>query len=90
LHPQGLGQLLGLGTAWAMLISALQVFGVLDEIKVNVKMISQGASKTNISLIVPTESARMAVQSIHAMFFGVHDVCAASEAALNKAKPSQM
>lgn len=66
----------------------LQVFGVLDEINVNVKMISQGASKTNISLIVTNESAKTAVQSIHAMFFGVQDMCAASDAALNKVKPT--
>jgi aspartate kinase len=65
----------------------LQVFGVLDEMNVNVKMISQGASKTNISLIVSNESAKTAVQSIHAMFFGVHNVCAASDVALNKDKP---
>ena len=51
-------------------------------------MISQGASKTNISLIVPNDTAKLAVQSIHAMFFGVHADCAASDAALNKDKPT--
>lgn len=66
----------------------MQVFGVLDEIHINVKMISQGASKTNISLIVPSDTAKLAVQSIHAMFFGVHADCAASDAALNKDKPT--
>lgn len=50
----------------------------------------QGASKTNISLIVPTESASAAVERLHAEFFGVTDECAASEAALSKVKPMQM
>jgi aspartate kinase len=68
----------------------LQVFSVLDDLDINVKMISQGASKTNISLIVPSESAEEAVKALHADFFGVTDACAASEAALNKAKPAAM
>lgn len=67
----------------------VQVFGVLDELHVNVKMISQGASKTNISLIVEQEHAKIAAQSIHAMFFGVTDCVAASNAALSKDKPLQ-
>lgn len=50
----------------------------------------QGASKTNISLIVPTEKAHAAVQRLHAEFFGVSDECAASEAALEKVKPMAM
>lgn len=65
----------------------LQVFGVLDDLDINVKMISQGASKTNISLIVPLDDAESAVQALHAEFFGVTDACAASEAALAKAAP---
>lgn len=51
---------------------------------INVKMISQGASKTNISLIVASDRASAAVQSLHAAFFGVTDTCAASTAALDK------
>lgn len=71
-----------------LIFELLQVFGVLDEMQINVKMISQGASKTNISLIVATQKAKTAVQSIHAAFLGVQDICAASEAALNKEKPT--
>lgn len=63
------------------------MFGVLDEHGINVKMISQGASKTNISLIVPSNDAPVAVQALHAEFFGVTDACAASAAALVKDVP---
>ena len=66
----------------------MQVFAVLDEHGINVKMISQGASKTNISLIVPSKDASVAVQALHAEFFGVTDTCAASIAAMNKAVPT--
>lgn len=50
----------------------------------------QGASKTNISLIVPTQHAHAAIQRLHAGFFGVSDECAASEAALTKGQPMKM
>lgn len=50
----------------------------------------QGASKTNISLIVPSKNAHAAVQRLHAEFFGISDECAASEAALRKVKPTHM
>ena len=36
---------------------------------VNVQMMSQGASKTNISLIVSEEEAKKAVKALHAEFF---------------------
>ena len=65
------------------------MFSVLHSHHINVKMISQGASKTNISLIVPSETAPVAVQALHAEFFGVTDACAASTAALDKARPVQ-
>ena len=47
----------------------LQVFKVLGREDINVKMMSQGASKTNISLIVDDTEGRQAVQSLHAEFF---------------------
>jgi aspartate kinase len=63
---------------------------VLDDLNINVKMISQGASKTNISLIVPSGDAEIAVQELHAEFFGVTNACAASEAALSKVAPTSV
>ena len=47
----------------------LQVFRVLGQENVNVKMMSQGASKTNISLIVADAEARNVVQALHNEFF---------------------
>ena len=47
----------------------LQVFRVLGQENVNVKMMSQGASKTNISLIVADAEARNVVQALHDEFF---------------------
>jgi aspartokinase len=64
------------------------VFSVLDENGINVKMISQGASKTNISLIVPSQDAPVAVRALHAEFFGVTDTTAASTTAFSKAVPT--
>ena len=46
-----------------------QVFKVLGREGVNVQMMSQGASKTNISLIVSEEEAKKAVKALHAEFF---------------------
>ena len=46
-----------------------QVFKVLGREDINVKMMSQGASKTNISLIVDDAEGRQAVQCLHAEFF---------------------
>lgn len=48
----------------------MQVFKVLGQEGVNVQMMSQGASKTNISLIVSEEEAKQAVRALHAEFFG--------------------
>ena len=70
--------------------TVFQVFGVLRDLDVNVKMMSQGASKTNISLIVGADQAKAAVSALHAEFFGVTDDCAASSAAMNKATPTAM
>ena len=47
----------------------MQVFRVLGREDVNVKMMSQGASKTNISLIVADAEARNVVQALHMEFF---------------------
>lgn len=45
------------------------VFRCLRELKINVQMMSQGASKTNISLIVDQRQVNKAVQTIHKCFF---------------------
>ena len=47
----------------------LQVFKVLGREGINVKMMSQGASKNNISLIVSDDEGKNAVQSLHKEFF---------------------
>lgn len=47
-----------------------RVFRVLSDMDVNAEMISQGASMTNISLLVPSESAREAAARLHEEFFG--------------------
>ena len=54
-----------------MLLTAcgLQVFKVLGREGINVKMMSQGASKNNISLIVSDDEGKNAVRSLHQEFF---------------------
>jgi aspartate kinase len=47
----------------------MQVFRVLGREDVNVKMMSQGASKNNISLIVADAEGRTVVQALHDEFF---------------------
>jgi len=46
-----------------------RVFGVLRRESINVKMMSQGASKTNISLIVGNGQGKQAVKALHSEFF---------------------
>ncbi|GAB4818727.1 hypothetical protein N2152v2_005773 [Parachlorella kessleri] len=46
-----------------------RVFKVLGREGVNVQMMSQGASKTNISLIVREDEAKQAVRALHDEFF---------------------
>ena len=46
-----------------------RVFRVLKREEINVKMMSQGASKTNISLIIQNDQGHQAVQALHAEFF---------------------
>lgn len=45
------------------------VFEVLDVLDVQVEMISQGASKVNISLVVKGEHEKKAIQALHSCFF---------------------
>ena len=46
-----------------------QVFQVLSAAGIQVTMLSQGASKVNISLVVPQEQAPAAINALHAHFF---------------------
>lgn len=50
-------------------LSFWQVFKVLGREGINVKMMSQGASKNNISLIVSDDEGKNAVRSLHQEFF---------------------
>lgn len=47
-----------------------RAFRALKEAKVTVKMVSQGASKCNISLLVDDEEGAKATKAIHVEFFG--------------------
>ncbi|XP_068335345.1 aspartokinase 2, chloroplastic-like isoform X2 [Pyrus communis] len=47
-----------------------KAFQVLRTIGVNVQMISQGASKVNISLVVNDDEAEQCVRALHQAFFG--------------------
>ena len=47
-----------------------KAFRALGEVGANVEMISQGASKNNISLVVPMAVAVECVQALHNEFFG--------------------
>merc|ERR1712083_1255946 len=49
------------------------VSAVMAKLGVPIEMISQGASKVNVSLVVPQEHSAKAVQALHACFF--EDVC---------------
>jgi aspartate kinase len=42
---------------------------------VNVRMISQGASKTNIALVMDCEKAQEAVRALHLEFYGETTGC---------------
>lgn len=50
-------------------VLGMQVFRVLGRESITVKMISQGASKTNISLIVDDAEGPRAVTALHDEFF---------------------
>jgi aspartate kinase len=47
-----------------------KVFRCLKGMDVNVEMISQGASKTNIALVMRNEGAPEAVKALHLEFYG--------------------
>jgi aspartate kinase len=47
---------------------AARVFGALNG--VNIFLISQGASSTNLTFVVPEDSVNDAVKQLHATFFG--------------------
>jgi aspartate kinase len=47
-----------------------QGFGALAAENINVQMISQGASKVNISFICDDDEANRVVQILHAVYFG--------------------
>lgn len=47
-----------------------KVFGVLGKEKINVELISQGASKINLSFVVQGEEAEACVGRLHEEFFG--------------------
>ncbi|RVW77995.1 Aspartokinase 1, chloroplastic [Vitis vinifera] len=51
-----------------------KAFNVLRTIGVNVQMISQGASKVNISLIVNDSEAEQCVKALHHAFFEIGDL----------------
>jgi aspartate kinase len=46
-----------------------KTFSILNELRINVKMISQGASKVNISFIISDETAETCIKEIHKKFF---------------------
>jgi aspartate kinase len=48
---------------------AARVFRALGEASVNVLMISQGASRLNLGLVVEAKDAEPAVRTLHAIFF---------------------
>ena len=60
---------MGQGKGLQLSQRVMQVFGVLRREGINVKMMSQGASKTNISLIVGSDQGRQAVKALHDEFF---------------------
>ncbi|MBW2989506.1 aspartate kinase [Candidatus Woesearchaeota archaeon] len=47
-----------------------RIFSILGKNKINIEMISQGASEINISFIVDNKDADKAVQALHKEFFG--------------------
>ena len=47
-----------------------RVFSVMGKNKINVEMISQGASEINISFVVDDKDGDNAVKALHKEFFG--------------------
>jgi aspartate kinase len=48
---------------------AAEIFGAMKECGVNVRMISQGASKNNVAFVVEDRDVERAVKALHARFF---------------------
>lgn len=65
---------------WPLL---LQVFSVLHREGINVRMMSQGASKVNISLVVDGTEGTKAVKALHAEFFEKNPIPALAAASSN-------
>ncbi|KAM0950254.1 putative aspartate kinase [Dioscorea sansibarensis] len=63
-----------------------KVFNVLRKNGVNVQMISQGASKVNISLVVHDSEARKCVRALHSAFFE-NDLLSEFDAGLQNGLP---
>merc|ERR1711957_970185 len=55
------------------------VFQVMSALTVQVEMLSQGASKVNISLVVPGEREKEVIQALHACLVPMGDFAAAYE-----------
>ena len=56
-------------------LNALLFLLCLQSMHVNVRMISQGASKTNIALVMDCEKAQEAVRALHLEFYGETTGC---------------
>lgn len=50
---------------------AAEIFGAMKAAAVNVRMISQGASKNNVAFVVEDKDVEIAVKALHARFFPV-------------------
>lgn len=50
---------------------AAEIFGAMKEAGVNVRMISQGASKNNVAFVVEDKDVETAVKALHARFFPI-------------------
>ncbi len=50
---------------------AAEIFGAMKTAGVNVRMISQGASKNNVAFVVTDEDVERAVKALHARFFPI-------------------
>jgi len=51
------------------------VFEVLSTLNVQVEMLSQGASKVNISIVIPGEREKEVVRALHSCFFEEDEAC---------------
>ena len=50
---------------------AAEIFGAMKAAGVNVRMISQGASKNNVAFVVEDKDVEPAVKALHARFFPI-------------------